>query len=292
MKGSGILSDKVKQIELTKIQHKNKTISVKYLKKGDLFFLFQTSGNNIGVRIYDDENKLKEDVISKKYTNQLSHIARLKEKTDIDTLMDDTIKIHSNELKQKEEEMKKEATTKSKIKEISHIGDEKQSESEAETVEDIKPDPNKKVELTNADLKKFEDLYNDLNDSTIAVNDKVETVIKKINNELPDTILEMIEYVGNNNLMQLKIVDRNPLALSVNTLSVIDGSLDEKQIGQIIDNEYEIYQMIKDGASKKEITDKIVSLARKTYELKNSQKKTATFASTKDIIKKIHSVRI
>jgi hypothetical protein len=281
-RGSGILSDQVKQIETKQINHKNSVISVQYKKKGDLYFLFTTSGNNIGMRVYDDEEKLKADVISKKYKNQLGEFYKktLKQSTDIEALMDFINEKHSKEVKH-------EADVKSKISEISHIG-----EPEEADVEEVKiENKNEEVKLTKKDLKKFEDIYNELNDSTIAANKKVDALMKKLKDELPDTIMELVERFGNDKLLQLKVIDTNPLALSVTSLSLIDGSLDEKEIGQIIDDQYEIYQMIKDGKSKKEIIEKVVELTRKTN-LLNIQKKTATFASTKDVIKKLHSVKV
>ncbi len=280
MKGSGVLSDQVKQIETKQINHKNSVISVQYKKKGDLYFLFTTSGNNIGLRVYDDEEKLKADVISKKYKNQLGEFYKktLKQSTDIEALMDFINEKHGKEVKH-------EADVKSKISEISHIG-------EPEVKDEVEPKPEvEEVKLTKKDLKKFEDIYNELNDSTIAANKKVDALMKKLKDELPDTIMELVERFGNDKLLQLKVIDTNPLALSVTSLSLLNGNLDEKEIGQIIDDQYEIYQMIKDGKSKKEIIEKVVELTRKTNEL-NIQKKTATFASVKDVVRKIKSVKV
>jgi hypothetical protein len=290
MKGSGILSDQVKQIETTEIPYKNTQIPVRYKKKGDLYFLFTPSGDDFGLRVYDDEEKLKADAIynftssPKKYKNQLGEFYKktLKRATDIEALMDFINEKHRKEVKHQ-------ADVKSNISKVSHIGEaEVKNEDD---VEEIKiENENDEVKLTRKDLKLLTNIYNELNNAIIAVNKKVD-VSKKKSKEEPESMTELVERFGNDKLLQLQVIDTNPLALSVTSLSLIDGSLNEKEIGQIIDDQYEIYQMIKDGKSKKEIIDKIVELTRKTNQL-NIQKKTATFASTKDVVRKIKSVKV
>jgi hypothetical protein len=257
--------------------------------------------NSITLKTFHSQNKhWIEEKKNEKSDESFEEFEEKKQKElpGLDSLVEDEMKkLSKGKEKKDESEEEQEAMIEPEYEEVPQSSDDSDKSKNPE-VEKDKPVTQAEKNLL---LKNADEIVKQLHNGIVTNKKDMELIAHTIDGGLK----QLIEKLGNNQLIQVDVKDTNPIILGASQLALTsDGKLVKKEFAEIIDQYGEIEKIAQQISKldkekdtekihklQQEMNEKVKEVVRKAKDL-STNKKNVKMGSKSEIAKRIHQIRV